>query len=62
MGAKESREAEEIEITREMTAAAMDAYYGLDERWHSAEEKFAAAIRAAIKLLRPSNGGASRTP
>ncbi len=44
---------EEIEITPEMITAASNAYFSLDERWHSSEEKFAAAIRAALKLRHP---------
>ena len=39
-----------IEVTPEMIGAASAAYYGLDGRWTSEEERFEAAIRAALKL------------
>jgi hypothetical protein len=40
---------DEIEITPEMILAAQDAYWDLDERSHSSDEKFEAAIRAPLE-------------
>jgi hypothetical protein len=45
VGDRPARQAtDEIKVTPEMISAAQDAYWNLDERWHSSYEQFEADI------------------
>lgn len=49
MGKDKNPEEVEPEVTAEMVSAAYLAYYALDSRWTEEDERFEAAIKAALK-------------
>lgn len=58
----QTTDAAEIDVTPEMVVGAVEAFFAVDERYHSIDEQMEAAIRTAFKLAAAANRGSVRTP